>query len=320
MQATESGSRRLPPAGSGASVRVNHAGFLSTRIAAAHTISRMDVIVAKTAGFCWGVQRAIEKARALARGEAATVWTDGPLIHNRQMLDQLRTERIVETGKPEDLRDGVLLIRAHGIPPERRAALGSIKVPLFDATCPDVARIQGTIRKHARRGFHTIIFGEPGHPEVLGLLGFAEGRGHTVLSPEDVARLPAGIAPVCLVSQSTQFPGKFAAVAGAVRARYPDAVVVDTICASTRRRQQEVIDLSRQVDALVVAGGRQSANTLHLVEIASALKPTLHVETGAELDPAWFRGFRRVGLTAGASTPDFVIREVERRLAAIEPE
>lgn len=276
----------------------------------------MEVITAKSAGFCWGVQRAIEKARDLAQAGPTPVWTDGPLIHNRQMLDQLRQEGVAETDKPEDLRDGVLLIRAHGISPERRAWLKTMQVPVFDATCPDVARIQGTIRSYARRGFHTIIFGEADHPEVQGLLGFAEGRGFAVLNEQDVARLPAALAPVCLVSQSTQFSARFAQLAVAVQVRYPGTAVVDTICASTRRRQQELIELARDVDALVVVGGLHSANTLHLVALARDLKPTLHVQTAEEVAPAWFRTFRRVGLTAGASTPDFVIRAVQERLAA----
>ena len=141
----------------------------------------MEVIVAASAGFCWGVQRAIAKARDLVKQGHAPVWTDGPLIHNRQMLDQLHQENVRDTDRPEDVHDGVILIRAHGIPPERRAWLKTMRAPIFDATCPDVARTQGTIRSHARRGFDTIVFGEPDHPEVLGLLGFAEGRGHTLL-------------------------------------------------------------------------------------------------------------------------------------------
>jgi 4-hydroxy-3-methylbut-2-enyl diphosphate reductase len=234
------------------------------------------------------------------------------------MLEQLSQERVLETEAPENLRVGVLLIRAHGIPPERRAWLKTMQVPVFDATCPDVARIQGTIRSHARRGFHTIIFGEPDHPEVRGLLGFAEGHGHVVLTERDVAQLPPDLTPVCLVSQSTQFSGKFEKIAAAVRARYPDAEVADTICASTRRRQQELLDLAREVDAIVVVGGLHSANTMHLVELARELRPALHIQTAAEIDPAWFCNYRRVALTAGASTPDFVIREVEQKLRSLD--
>jgi (E)-4-hydroxy-3-methyl-but-2-enyl pyrophosphate reductase len=208
------------------------------------------------------------------------------------------------------------MIRAHGISPQRRQMLRDLKAAIVDATCPDVARIQGLIRQQAQRGCHIIIFGDEGHAEVLGLLGFAEGRGHVVPSPEDVERLPP-MNPVCLVSQSTQFPAAYEQVAERVRRRFPDAEILDTICESTRNRQAELLDLAGRVDAFVVAGGSHSANTLRLVELARSLKPTFHIETRAQLDPPSFEGFRTVGLTAGASTPAFVIADVKAALEAM---
>ncbi len=277
----------------------------------------MRVLTAQSAGFCWGVQQAVDKARRLALETGGAVHTDGPLIHNEQMLACLRAEGIRETDDPAALRDGTLMIRAHGIPPSRRAWLAGLPVCLADATCRDVARIQGLIRKHAARGFHTVIFGDPEHAEVLGLLGFAEGRGHVVQSPKEVEALPAGLEPVCLVAQSTEFVDFYAAVAAAIRRRYPGAVVLDTICAATRERQAELGRLAREADAVVVVGGRASANTLRLVELARRDKPTFHVQTAADLDTAALRAFRTVALTAGASTPDFLIAEVRRALESV---
>jgi 4-hydroxy-3-methylbut-2-enyl diphosphate reductase len=278
----------------------------------------MRVVLAKSAGFCWGVQRAIDKALALARSHHSPIYTDGPLIHNRPLMEQLRSEGVTETATPEALKDSTLLVRAHGIPPERRRWLRTLPLRLADATCPDVARIQGLILKHVRQDRSIVIYGDAGHAEVLGLLGYCGGRGHVVTRPEDVTHLP-DMPRVCLVSQSTQFPLSFEAVARAVLARFPDTVVLNTICAATRNRQQELIDICHGVDAIVVVGDLHSANTLRLVELAESRRPTFHVQTVSDLDPVRLRHFRSVGLTAGASTPAFLIEAVQRKLEAMDP-
>jgi (E)-4-hydroxy-3-methyl-but-2-enyl pyrophosphate reductase len=277
---------------------------------------RVKVLVAESAGFCWGVRRAVDKARELVRTSRGAVYTDGPLIHNRQMMGQLREEGVLETSDPASVGESVLLIRAHGVPPQRREELKRLPACVVDATCPDVARIQGLIRRHARQGRHIVIFGDGGHAEVVGLLGFAEGRGHVVEHAADVAQLPA-LDAVCLVAQSTQLPQAYAEVAAAVRRRFPQAEVLDTICASTRNRQRDVQELATQVDAFVVVGDVHSANTLRLVELARSLKPTFHIETRADLDESALRAFGTVGLTAGASTPRFVIDEVRAALESL---
>jgi (E)-4-hydroxy-3-methyl-but-2-enyl pyrophosphate reductase len=273
----------------------------------------MHVIVAESAGFCRGVRRAVEKARLVAAG-ATPVYTDGPLIHNRQMMDRLRGEGVVECDDPACLAGGKLLIRAHGIPPARRHMLSQLPIELVDATCPDVARIQGLIRQHARRGCHVVVFGDPDHPEVVGLLGFAEERGHVVRDATEVDRLPA-VTPVCLVAQSTQSPVAYREVEQAMRRRFRELTVLDTICASTKRRQDELAELAPRVDAFVVVGGTHSANTIRLVRLAQGMRPTFHIETAAELNADALKTFRTVGLTAGASTPAFVIEDVRHALA-----
>ena len=273
----------------------------------------MNVVLAKSAGFCWGVRRAVDRARRLAREPGRRVFTDGPLIHNRQMMDQLRAEGVAETDDPASLPGGVLVVRAHGIPPDRRARLGTLPLTLDDCTCPDVAKIQKLIRTQARRGSHILIFGDPGHAEVTGLMGYAEGRGFVVNRPEDVAKLPE-LSPVCLVSQSTQLPDSYRRIADAVRERFPDALVLETICQSTRNRQEELVAMAARVDGFVVVGGMHSANTVRLVELARSLKPTFHIETCEQLPRRELREFKAVGLTAGASTPAFIIEEVKKAL------
>jgi len=275
----------------------------------------MRVIVAESAGFCRGVRRAVDKASELA-SEHARVYTDGPLIHNEQMLDRLRARGIVETHDAAALGRDVLLVRAHGIPPERRAELRRLAATLVDCTCPDVARIQGLVRRDARRGHSVVVFGDEGHAEVTGLLGFAEGRGHLVTGPADVAALP-GLERPCVVSQSTQRPSAYAAVAAALLERFPDATVHDTICESTRRRQEDLLRLAGECDALVVVGGEHSANTRRLVELARTLAPAFHVQTAAQIRARDFAGFGCVGLTAGASTPGFILEDVRKALSRI---
>lgn len=272
----------------------------------------MKVLTAQSAGFCRGVHRAVQRACELAAA-GAPVYSDGPLIHNRQMMAELRRNGVIECDDPAKIDHGTLIIRAHGIPPTRRHWLQKLPVHLVDATCPDVARIQAWIRKYARQGYDIVIYGDVGHAEVIGLLGYAEGCGHVVGEPAEVAALPI-LRRICLVAQSTQFPGAYAKVAAAIRERFPDTIVLDTICESTCRRQREMEALARDCDAIVVVGGLHSANTLRLVALARELRPTVHIETAAELHPEDFRGVKQVCLTGGASTPLFVLAEAQRRL------
>ena len=259
----------------------------------------------------------MDRARALTAGGTRVVHTDGPLIHNEQMTVQLRKERIVECDRPQDLSDDVLMIRAHGIPPARRKMLQGLDTEIADATCPDVAGIHKLIAEYAGKGYSIIIFGDAGHAEVIGLLGCTSGRGHVVERPEDVQSLPE-LNPVCLVSQTTQFVDSYDRIAEAVRERFRDTVVKDTICRATKNRRKDLVDLAKQTDAIVVVGGSHSANTLRLVELAQTLKPTFHIQTADQLNAGDFRTCRSVGLTAGASTPAFIIQGVKQTLQEMQ--
>jgi len=181
-----------------------------------------------------------------------------------------------------------------------------------DATCPDVGIIAGKIKQHSRKGYATVVFGDPDHPEVIGLMGYAEGKGHVVQSMADVEALPPLGPLVCMVSQSTMFTHEFEALASRLRQQYPDAVVIDTICGATKERQSDLVKLVEQgAEAIVVIGGHHSANTRKLAKLATLQgKPTFHIETAKDLDPEAFRSYKVVGVTAGASTPDFIIDEV----------
>jgi len=289
----------------------------------------MKVIRAKSAGFCWGVERAIDIAREYARKGRHPVYTDGPLIHNRQMMEVLTGEGIREVGDyrseskvqvdAASAADAVMVVRAHGISPERREYLKSLGLEFRDATCPDVGIIAGKIRLHAKRGFATVIFGDPAHPEVIGLLGYAEGKGHVVRNEAEIDALPLLGSEVCMVSQSTMFTDEFGRLADHLRKAYPGALIFDTICGATKDRQGDILELRKAgAEAVVVIGGRHSANTVKLAKLVEMSgMHCFHVETAAELDDAALRRYRTVGVTAGASTPAFLIDEVVRRLEAL---
>lgn len=289
----------------------------------------MKVLRAQSAGFCWGVERAIDIAREFAAQGRVPVYTDGPLIHNSQMMEKLIAEGIREVGdyrSSSDIaidaaddknREAVMVVRAHGISPERRKYLKSLGLEFKDATCPDVGIIAGKIRIHIKRGYSVVIFGDPKHPEVIGLMGYTNGRGHVIASEEDLAALPPLGEKVCMVSQSTMFTSEFERLAGLLREQYPEAVVVDTICGATKERQGDIDSLREKgAEAIVVIGGRHSANTRKLALLVEKQGlPAYHVETVAELDVEHLRSaYETVGVTAGASTPEFLIAEVVAQL------
>ena len=289
----------------------------------------MKVIRAKSAGFCWGVERAIDIARQHASGGKVPVFTDGPLIHNSQMMERLEAEGINEVGdyqsksaveiEGNSKESGVMVVRAHGISPERRQYLKNIGMKFRDATCPDVGIIAGKIRMHARKGYSTVIFGDPKHPEAIGLMGYTEGKGYVVGSEEDIDNLPPLGDKVVMVSQSTMFTFEFNELADHLRKSYPNLLVFDTICGATKDRQSDIRKLVEGgVEAIVVIGGHHSANTRKLALLAQKQNlPTYHVETVADLDMELLKGFETVGVTAGASTPDFLIDEVCEKLEAV---
>ena len=289
----------------------------------------MKVIRAKSAGFCWGVERAIQIAREEAEGGKRRVYTDGPLIHNRQMMNALSKEDVREVGdyqSKEELdleeteeKESVVVVRAHGISPQRRDYLKGLGLPFRDGTCPDVGIIAGKVKSHAEKGYRVVIFGDPDHPEVIGLMGYAQGRGHVVHSPEDLKNLPDLGEKVAMVSQSTMFTHEFKALTSQLAEKYPSLIVFDTICGATKERQSDLVELVKEgADAIVVIGGKHSANTRKLAKLASSYdRPTFHVETAEDLDSEMLKDFSTVGVTAGASTPEFIIRSVCEKLENI---
>jgi 4-hydroxy-3-methylbut-2-enyl diphosphate reductase len=273
----------------------------------------MKIVIAKMSGFCMGVRRAVETVLEAPAKQPEPICTYGPLIHNPQVLELLESKGIRALSDIPDAAHGTVLIRAHGVPPDVKKRLKAAGFHVIDATCPRVIRVQSIIRKHARQGAAVIIVGEKDHPEVIGLLGYAGSRGHVAASLEELEALPA-FDHAILVAQTTQNTGFYEKVRRWAAAHHPHYKVFDTICDSTERRQLDVQQLAASVDAVIVVGGRESGNTRRLFEIArQSGKPAFHVESEDDLSEADIRRLldaRTIGISAGASTPNWVIRKV----------
>jgi len=279
----------------------------------------LRVKLAKTAGFCWGVERALEIVLETSNKAKAPVYTHGPLIHNPQTVSLLKEKDITPYDPSEaSLGKGLLVIRAHGISPQVREKLRNSGSTIRDATCPLVAKVHGVIRKHSRLGAHTVIIGEEGHPEVEGHIGYSEAGYTLVTCSEDIEKIPDGLDNLIVVAQTTINMGEWRDVEEKLLARYPSAQMFNTICDATEVRQEEVRQIAPGVDLMIIVGGRNSGNTARLAEVAKEEGSTsLLIETEDEIDPEYLRKFKNVGVTAGASTPDWMIRRVVNRIESI---
>ena len=261
-----------------------------------------------------GVRRAVEMALDTPEKYQGPICTFGSLIHNPQVLDLFEKKGISVINEVPCKGFGTILIRAHGVPPDTKEALKQAGFNVVDATCPRVIRVQTIIRMHARNGYASIIIGDQDHPEVIGLLGYTEQNGYVVSSLLEFEGLPA-FKKAIIVAQTTQNQKFFSQIKTFALKKYPHYKFFNTICDSTEKRQMEVNRLSKEVDAIVVVGGKNSANTQRLAEIARQTgKQTFHIETEADLDLNALAAVRKIGITAGASTPNWIIKRVYRAL------
>jgi len=273
---------------------------------------KVQITVAKSAGFCPGVKSAIDKVLELSKQRTNKIYTLGPLIHNRQVIETLKEKNIDSIDSPDEIKDKdcIVVIRAHGIPPVEEARLRSIGCEVVDATCPLVKRAQEKIRIYALQGYDTIIVGDKKHAEITGLLGYTEGRGRVISGPEEVAELPH-FDKLNVVAQTTQEPEVFAKAAELLKEKADTLVVSNTICHPTTHRQKETVELSKSSDLVIVVGGKNSANTTRLFQIAARLsKKAVHIEKTDDLNKKMFNGVKSVFITAGASTPSWMIENV----------
>ncbi|MCP4748360.1 MAG: 4-hydroxy-3-methylbut-2-enyl diphosphate reductase [Desulfobacteraceae bacterium] len=272
----------------------------------------MKVIIAKTAGFCMGVRRAVEMALDAPSSYQGPIFTYGPLIHNPQVLSLFSEKGVVILDQIPEKGHGTILIRAHGVPPEKKELLKKAGFNVIDATCPRVVKVQSIIKSHTNKGYSTIIVGDKDHPEVVGLLGYAGSMGYVVGSLEDIKHLPV-FEQAIIVAQTTQNQKIFQSISAWAEQNHCHYKVFDTICDSTEKRQMEVRRLSKMVDAVIVVGGKNSGNTRRLAEIVKTEgKTAFHVETEDELNLENLSKVSSIAITAGASTPSWIIKRVLR--------
>lgn len=274
----------------------------------------MKVEVARHAGVCYGVERALKLAdEAAATGR--TVHTLGPLIHNPQAVEALRARGVEVATTPDEADEGMLVIRSHGVDPAIIEAAAAIGLEVIDATCPFVSSAQQAAARLKADGYSVVIVGEADHPEVEGIVAHTGGDAIVVEEVSDIPdRLPSR--KIGIVVQTTQSLERLTQVVNALMPRVSELKVHNTICSATGKRQRSAETLAASVDVMVVVGGHNSGNTTRLAEICRVVNPRVHhVETSDELDPAWFLDAASVGVTAGASTPDEQMAGV---VAAIE--
>ncbi len=273
----------------------------------------MQVIIAEHAGFCFGVRRAIELVtRAVESGGPLT--TLGPLIHNPQEVERLSATGVHVAKRIEDAIDGRVVMPSHGVAQETLDRAKANGHEIIDATCPYVAKVHRTARELARAGFKVVVVGDQGHSEVKGILSAAGADAIAVSSPEEASERHL-TGKIGVVAQTTQTAERFEEVISVIKKTADDVRAVNTICVATRQRQEAIQDVAPEADVVFVIGGRNSANTNRLRELCEAKGvSTYHIETAAEIQDDWLRGKRRAGITAGASTPDWLIEAVKDRL------
>ncbi|MCU0605852.1 MAG: 4-hydroxy-3-methylbut-2-enyl diphosphate reductase [Candidatus Edwardsbacteria bacterium] len=270
----------------------------------------MKIEVARNAGFCFGVKRAVQLAFETARTSGGPVHTLGPIIHNPQVVAELERHGVRAIADARHIRRGTVIIRSHGVHPDVIESLRRRGLTVVDATCPFVTKAQRAAAALRGEGRQVVIVGEPRHPEVVALKGYA-GRDSVIFNHQPV-RIKNRIG---VLSQTTVSEDDFVRALLAFGKQASDIHIFNTICNATQIRQRQTMELAQRSDLMVVVGGRDSANTARLAELCKRVgQPTRSVETEDELRTAWFRGVRKVGVTAGASTPAATVQRVVRRI------
>ena len=279
----------------------------------------MEVLLADEYGFCFGVERAVEMVEDAVGLGGGPIQSLGPLIHNAQEMERLGEKGVSTIDSPEEADSNTIaVIRAHGVTPQVQRDLESRAAKVIDATCPFVTRVQHLAERAAKQGRDVVVAGNPDHPEMIGVVGYAPDNTYVVRDAGEVSLLPTLRSPL-VVSQTTIKLKTFLEVAEAVRQKADaEPQVVNTICSATRDRQDAARALAGEVDAFYVIGGRHSSNSVKLLAVCQEQCPkSFLIETPAEINADDLAGINRVGVTAGASTPDWLIDQVVQRLKQI---
>ena len=283
----------------------------------------MEVNVAKTAGFCFGVKRAVDQVYEQTEKEnGKKIYTYGPFIHNEEVVKDLRSRGVEVIHSEEELAaltEGIVIIRSHGVPKRIYDLLEERKLQYVDATCPFVKKIHNIVKKASEEGSHVIIIGNPEHPEVQGIMGWSLLPVTVIQDAEEAEQLSLPEEQkICIVSQTTFNYNKFKDLVEIISKKRYDISVLNTICNATKERQTEAKSIAKGVDAMIVIGDKHSSNTQKLFEICKkACNNTYYIQTLDDLDMNQLRSVETVGITAGASTPNNIIEEVQNNVRII---
>ena len=282
----------------------------------------MKVIKAKTAGFCFGVKRAVDTVYEQVNTCSGPIYTYGPIIHNEEVVKDLESKGVVVLRTEEDLDNisgGTVIIRSHGVEKRIYDKLEAKGVRIVDATCPFVKKIHNIVQKESAEGKYILIIGNPDHPEVIGIRGWAGEHAAVIQNADDIENIDfSKKEKICVVSQTTFNYNKFKDLVEIIKKKSYDIIVLNTICNATKERQTEAESIAESVDAMIVIGDKHSSNTQKLFEICrKACNNTYYIQTLDDLDLNQLGSVETVGITAGASTPNNIIEEVQNNVRVI---
>jgi len=270
----------------------------------------MEIIVAENCGLCYGVKRALRIAKETREMKRGKVFTLGDLIHNPKVVSELKSLGIEPAAKLEDIREGTIIIRSHGVSPENYRLLIQKKIEFVDATCPIVKKIQKLVERLAKGKEEIILVGNRKHPEIKGLIGYSQKKGIIVENEDQAINLPYKKKRAVL-AQSTQDLSLFKKIAATLIEKTKELKVYNTICLSTQTRQRSTSELASRVDTLFIVGGKNSSNTNKLFHISKSILANTHfVESAMEIKPEMLKRAKKIGISGGASTPPEAIEEV----------
>ncbi|HZK01198.1 MAG TPA: bifunctional 4-hydroxy-3-methylbut-2-enyl diphosphate reductase/30S ribosomal protein S1 [Tissierellaceae bacterium] len=269
----------------------------------------MKIILAEHSGFCFGVKRAVNKTISELKSDSNKLYSYGPLIHNPQEVNRLEDEGLITLDDYRSIDDGRIIIRSHGVPKNQESDMISRGLVVIDSTCPYVKAVHKKVEDYSLKGYNIIIIGDKNHPEVIGISGYSQNDLYIVNSIEDVSQLPY-MDKICLVSQTTNTKEMFDTLSEAIREKANEVLVFNTICNASKNRQDATREVAKMVEAMIVIGGYSSSNTKKLVEISEEYcENVYHIESIRNLTLQELSKFNTIGITAGASTPDWIIKE-----------
>jgi 4-hydroxy-3-methylbut-2-enyl diphosphate reductase len=274
----------------------------------------MEIILGKTAGFCFGVENAVKKTETELKNQE-NAYCLGEVVHNKQLVEDLKNKGlvIVDENSVSNCKNNRIIIRAHGISKKVYEEIENLKIELIDLTCPKVLKIHEIAENYANKGYYIFLIGQSNHPERVGTRSYCGDYFSIIEKLEDVDNSIAKVkkdTPILIIAQTTFDLNLFNEIAEYIKSKIKNVEMINTICSATRVRQEETANLSKQVDLMIIVGGKKSSNTNKLYEISKKYCESLLVETREELNKNYLKGFNKVGIMAGASTPKKSIEQV----------